>query len=83
MSQHALELVRSKGKLPQRCDNFIGGRWVAPLSSEYFTDYSPINGQRLVDVAKSGPADVETALDAAHKAKDAWARLSPAERSLP
>ncbi|HEY9212054.1 MAG TPA: aldehyde dehydrogenase family protein [Ancylobacter sp.] len=82
MSQHAIELVRLNGNLPQRYDNFIGGRWVAPLGGEYFTDYSPINGQRLVEVAKSGPADVETALDAAYKAKDGWARMSPAERSL-
>jgi len=81
MSYHALELVRSKGKLPARYDNFIGGKWVAPVVGEYFTDYSPIDGARLIDVAKSTAADVETALDAAYKAKDAWARLSPAERS--
>ena len=82
MSQHALDLVRSKGKLPARYGNFIGGNWIAPADGEYFTDYSPINGARLVDVAKSTARDVETALDAAHKAKDAWARMSPAERSL-
>src|ERR1700731_1111116 len=82
MSQHALDLVRSKGKLPVRYGNFIGGNWTAPADGQYFTDYSPINGERLVDVAKSTARDVEMALDAAHKAKDAWARMSPAERSL-
>ena len=82
MSQHALDLVRSKGKLPVRYGNFIGGNWMAPADGQYFTDYSPINGERLVDVAKSTARDVEMALDAAHKAKDAWARISPAERSL-
>src|ERR1700675_4248793 len=82
MSQHALDLVRSKGKLPARYGNFIGGKWVEPTDGQYFTDYSPINGERLVDVAKSAPRDVEMALVAAHKAKDAWARISPAERSL-
>ena len=81
MSEHSLQFVRTKGNLPARYDNFIGGKWVAPLDGQYFTDYSPIDGQRLVDVAKSGPADVELALDAAHKAKDGWARMSPAERS--
>ena len=30
---------------------------------------------------RSAPADVELALDAAHAAKDAWARRSPAERA--
>jgi aldehyde dehydrogenase len=82
MSQHALDLVRSKGKLPVRYGNFIGGNWIAPADGQYFTDYSPINGERLVDVAKSTARDVEMALDAAHQAKDAWARVSPAERSL-
>jgi aldehyde dehydrogenase len=81
MSQHALEFVRSMGNIPARYGNFLGGKWVAPLDGQYFTDYSPINGQRLVEVAKSTPADVEAALDAAYKAKDGWARLSPAERS--
>src|ERR1700682_3314949 len=82
MSQHALDLVRSKGKLPARYGNFIGGKWVEPTDGQYFTDYSPINGERLRDGAKSTARDVEMALVAAHKAKDAWARISPAERSL-
>ena len=81
MSHHAFETVRSKGKLPSRYGNFIDGKWTAPLDEQYFTDYSPINGARLVDVAQSGERDVEAALDAAHKAKAGWARLSPAERS--
>ncbi|WMT73387.1 aldehyde dehydrogenase family protein [Bradyrhizobium sp. Ash2021] len=81
MSHHAFELVRSKGKVPARYGNFIGGKWAAPVDGQYFTDYSPINGERLVDVAKSTAQDVELALDAAHRAKDAWARVSPAERA--
>ena len=59
MSHHALELVRSKGNLPARYGNFIGGKWVAPVEGQYFTDYSPINGERLVEVAKSTDRDVE------------------------
>jgi aldehyde dehydrogenase len=81
MSHHAFELVRSKGKLPARYGNFIGGNFVAPVDGQYFTDYSPINGERLVDVAQSTAQDVERALDAAHRAREAWARVSPAERA--
>ncbi len=81
MSQHAIDIVRSKGRLPARYGNFIGGNWVAPADGEYFTDYSPINGERLVDVAKSTAQDVEMALDAAHTARDGWACMAPAERS--
>ena len=81
MSHHALELVRSKGNLPARYGNFIGGKWLAPTDGRYFTDRSPFNGESLVEVAKSTERDVELALDAAYKAKDAWARVSPAERA--
>ena len=81
MSHHALELVRSKGSIPARYDNFIGGKWVAPTEGQYFTDFSPINGERLVDVAKSTARDVEAALDAAYRVKDTWARVAPAERA--
>jgi len=82
MSRHALDFVRSKGKLPAHHGNFIGGKWVALTDGEYFTDYSRSMPNALVDVAKSTARDAEMALVAAHKAKDAWARMSPAERSL-
>jgi aldehyde dehydrogenase len=81
MFDTALESVRADGKVPARYGNFIGGRWLAPLKGEYFSDYSPINGRLLAEVARSTAEDVETALDAAHKAKDGWARLSPTERA--
>ena len=37
---------------------------------------SPINGQVVCTVARSTAEDIELALDAAHKAKDAWGRTS-------
>src|SRR3546814_1520968 len=81
MFQQAIDTVRAKGHAPSRYGNFIGGRWVDPIRGEYFTDHSPINGHQLADVAKSTPEDVEAALDAAHRAKAGWARVSPAERA--
>ncbi len=81
MFDKALETVRRTGNLPKKFGNFIGGKWAAPLKEQYFTDTSPINGLPLADFAKSTPEDVEAALDAAHKAKAGWARLSPAERA--
>jgi aldehyde dehydrogenase len=62
-------------------DNFIGGKWVAPKAGRYFDNVSPITGQTICRIARSDAADVELALDAAHAAKDAWGRTSPAERS--
>jgi aldehyde dehydrogenase len=67
--------------LRTRYENFIGGKWVAPVSGRYFTDKSPIDGSTLCEVARSDAADVERALDAAHAALPAWKRTSPTERA--
>lgn len=64
-----------------RYENFIGGKWVAPKAGRYFTNHSPITGRPICEIARSDAADVESALDAAHAAKDAWGRTPPAERA--
>ena len=70
-------------KIPfaKRYDNYIGGNWVAPKSGRYFENISPVNGRPLGEIARSDASDIEAALDAAHKAKDAWGKTSVAERS--
>jgi aldehyde dehydrogenase len=80
LDQVRTSTVSSVG-LRTRYDNFIGGKWAAPVKGRYFTDTSPIDGKKLADVARSGAEDVELALDAAHRAKDAWGRTPPAERA--
>ncbi len=70
-----------RSRLRARYDNFIGGKWQAPVKGRYFTDPSPIDGMKLCEVARSDAADVELALDAAHAARDAWGRTAPAERA--
>ncbi|RSD31834.1 acetaldehyde dehydrogenase ExaC [Vibrio pectenicida] len=62
-------------------NNYIGGEWVKPQSGEYFENISPVNGQAYCKVARSNEADVELALDAAHKAKISWATTSVSERA--
>ena len=64
-----------------RYDNFIGGKWVAPRSGRYFDNSSPVNGQKLCDIARSDAGDIDLALDAAHAAKAQWGRTSVAERA--
>jgi aldehyde dehydrogenase len=76
----AVASIRKNG-VRARYDNFIGGKWVAPVKGKYFTDQSPINGAHLADFAKSTAEDVELALDAAHAAKDAWASISATQRA--
>ena len=65
----------------ERYDNFIGGKFVAPVDGEYFDNISPIDGKAFTQVARSNHKDIELALDAAHRAFPDWARTSAAERS--
>ena len=64
-----------------RYENFIGGKWLAPVQGKYRTDLSPATAGPITEVAQSTPEDVELALDAAHAAKDGWAEKSAAERA--
>jgi aldehyde dehydrogenase len=62
-------------------DNWIGGKWVPTVKGQHFDNISPINGKVICTVARSTAEDVELALDAAHAAREAWGKTSPAERS--
>lgn len=81
MLQQTLNSIQNTIPLRSQYDNFINGKWVAPVRGQYFTNLSPITGQPLCEVARSTAEDVELALDAAHAAFDRWARTSPTERS--
>jgi aldehyde dehydrogenase len=81
MIHQALEELKKSVVIRPRYDNFIGGEWVPPVRGQYFTNLTPLTGRPLCEVARSTAEDVEKALDAAHAAKDAWGRISPAERS--
>jgi aldehyde dehydrogenase len=62
-------------------DNFIGGKYVAPLKGEYFDVITPISGKVYTQAARSGAEDIDLALDAAHAAADAWGKTSVTDRS--
>ncbi|MCB1929659.1 MAG: aldehyde dehydrogenase family protein, partial [Rhodocyclaceae bacterium] len=62
-------------------DNFIGGKWVAPVKGQYFDVITPITGRPYTKAARSTAEDITLALDAAHAAADKWGRTSPAERA--
>ncbi len=64
-----------------RYDNFIDGKWVPPVEGRYFENTSPVDGQPFCEIARSTAADIELALDAAHRAADAWGATSAAERA--
>ena len=81
MIQQALSELSTKIRIRPRYDNFIGGQWVAPVKGQYFKNLTPVTGKPLCEVARSTAEDIELALDAAHKAKDAWGKTAPAARA--
>ena len=64
-----------------RYDNFIGGRWIAPVKGKYAENVTPATGEAFTEVPLSTAEDVELALDAAHAAKAAWGETSTTERA--
>jgi len=81
MQHVAMDKLKGKQVIKSRYDNFIGGKWVAPVRGQYFSNITPITGQHVADIARSTAEDVELALDAAHKAREAWGRTAPAARA--
>ena len=61
--------------------NFIDGKFVEPLSGEYFMNTSPVDGSNIAQFPRSDAKDIDLALDAAHRAADAWGRTSVQQRS--
>ena len=81
MYQEAVSNLTGKNLIKSKFDNYIGGKWVAPVRGQYFDKVSPVSGQVLAKVSRSTAEDVELALDAAHAAKEKWGRTPPADRS--
>ena len=80
----SLDLLKGLGvNIPYKAkyDNFIGGKWVAPVKGEYFDVISPITGKNYTQAARSSAEDVELALDAAHAIAEKWAKTSTTERA--
>ncbi|WP_310396260.1 aldehyde dehydrogenase family protein [Hymenobacter sp.] len=73
--------VVARPKFKSHYDNFIGGKWVAPVKGQYFDNPSPIDGKAFCKVARSTKEDIELALDAAHEAFATWKHTSPTTRS--
>ena len=59
--------------------NFIGGEWVEAASGETFESTNPANGDTIGAFPKSGPEDVDRAVEAAKTAFEEW-RLVPAPK---
>ena len=76
-----LKTLERKIPLRSRYENFIGGKWVAPVKGGYIENISPTTGQVVCQVARSQAEDVQLAIEAAHAAADKWGRTAVAERA--
>ncbi|MCK4493926.1 MAG: aldehyde dehydrogenase [Methylococcales bacterium] len=64
-----------------RYENYINGKWTAPVKGQYFTNRTPITDEVICEIPRSSAEDVELALDAAHAAKKSWANTSITDRA--
>ena len=71
----------AKHTFKPRYDNFIGGKWVAPVKGAYFDVVTPISGANYTQAARSTAEDIELALDAAHAAFPTWGKTSASARA--
>lgn len=66
----------------ERYDNYIGGKFVAPVLGKYFDNISPVDGKVFTQVAHSTKEDLDLAVDTAAKAFESWSKTSATERSI-
>jgi len=71
----------SKPQFKEKYNNFINGKFVAPIGGQYFENTSPVDNSLIAKYPRSQKEDVELALDAANAAKEAWGNTSATERS--
>jgi aldehyde dehydrogenase len=74
-------MIYKKPDFKAQYDNFINGKFVPPISGEYFENRSPIDNTLIARYPRSKKEDVNLAVEAANAAKEAWGNTSPAERA--
>ena len=76
------ENVKKWPEFKSQYENYIYGKWTAPVQGKYFDNISPINGKVFTKVAHSTKEDLELAVNAADKAFKTWGKTSATERSI-
>lgn len=67
---------------PIHISNFVGNNFVSHTNAgERIDSFDPRTGKVLAQIPRSGPADVEVAVDAATKAFSSWSQTSRKARS--
>jgi betaine-aldehyde dehydrogenase len=66
--------------MPKHLDLYYGGAWHAPAGG-YLATVNPANQQVLAEAAVANAADIDAAVQAAHRGFQQWSKISAAERS--
>lgn len=75
-------MAYQRPEFKEQYENYIGGKWVAPIEGNYFENTSPIDASFIARIPKSTKKDIDLAVAAAWGAADAWGKTSAAERSM-
>ena len=74
-------MIYDKPTLKSQYENYIGGKWTAPVDGQYFDNITPINNEVITKVPRSNNKDIDLAIDAAEKAADKWGKSAVVDRS--
>lgn len=77
-----MSTVIARPEFKDHYDNFINGKWTAPVQGKYFDNISPIDGKPFTKAAHSTKEDIALAVDAASEAFKTWSKTSATERSI-
>jgi aldehyde dehydrogenase (NAD+) len=75
-------VTRVDDAVPALVPNQIGGREQPAVSGEAVAKHNPHTAKPLWDLARSGAADVDAAVEAAADAQGAWAATPPVQRGF-
>src|SRR5256714_10900902 len=68
-------------RLQKRYPLFIGGKFVAPKSGEYFDSINPATEEKLAEIAEADARDVDLAVKSARRAyRNVWSKMPGRER---
>ena len=68
--------------IPYQLENFIGGKFIAPLSKNYIDNINPATAEKVGEIPNSNAEDIEMAVAAATNAFKEWSVLSAEKKFI-
>ncbi len=75
-------MAYQRPEFKEQYENYIGGKWVAPIDGKYFENTSPIDAGFIARIPQSNAKDIDLAVEKAWEAAATFSKTSPAERSM-